>query len=190
AGPRAPPRDPLARRHGRPGFAPRPDQAVARDRHARARRPRANLRSRNVEVRRAAGGSRPRATRRRRRGQATRRAHADRGRPPGPAFRALEAHCLALRAPAHARRRRARNRRPRDRPAPATARGRGLTQALLRLHSRTFVSVRKSRNYRLFFLGQAVSLPGTWLQRAAQAWLILTLTHSGFAVGVLALAQF
>jgi MFS family permease len=65
-----------------------------------------------------------------------------------------------------------------------------LTQALLRLNSRTFVSVRKSRNYRLFFLGQSISLPGTWLQRAAQAWLILTLTHSGFAVGVLALAQF
>lgn len=65
-----------------------------------------------------------------------------------------------------------------------------MTQALLRLNSRTFVSVRKSRNYRLFFLGQSISLPGTWLQRAAQAWLILTLTHSGFAVGILALAQF
>ena len=65
-----------------------------------------------------------------------------------------------------------------------------MTAALLRLNSRTFASVRNHRNYRLFFLGQAVSLPGTWLQRAAQAWLILTLTHSGFAVGVLALAQF
>ena len=65
-----------------------------------------------------------------------------------------------------------------------------MTQALLRLNSRTFLSVRKSRNYRLFFLGQSISLPGTWLQRAAQAWLILTLTHSAFAVGVLALAQF
>jgi MFS family permease len=65
-----------------------------------------------------------------------------------------------------------------------------MTEALLRLNSRTFNSVRTSRNYRLFFFGQSISLPGTWLQRAAQAWLILTLTHSGFAVGVLALAQF
>ena len=65
-----------------------------------------------------------------------------------------------------------------------------MTAALLRLNSRTFLSIRKYRNYRLFFFGQAISLPGTWLQRAAQAWLILTLTHSGFAVGVLALAQF
>jgi len=65
-----------------------------------------------------------------------------------------------------------------------------MTEALLRLNSRTFTSVRTSRNYRLFFFGQSISLPGTWLQRAAQAWLILTLTHSGFAVGVLALAQF
>jgi len=65
-----------------------------------------------------------------------------------------------------------------------------VTQALLRFNGRAFASVRKHRNYRLFFLGQTISLPGTWMQRITQAWLILTLTHSPLAVGVLALAQF
>jgi MFS family permease len=65
-----------------------------------------------------------------------------------------------------------------------------VTSALLRFNGRAFTSVRKHRNYRLFFLGQTISLPGTWMQRITQAWLILTLTHSPLAVGVLALAQF
>jgi MFS family permease len=65
-----------------------------------------------------------------------------------------------------------------------------VTRALLRFNGRAFASVRKHRNYRLFFLGQTISLPGTWMQRITQAWLILTLTHSPLAVGVLALAQF
>jgi MFS family permease len=65
-----------------------------------------------------------------------------------------------------------------------------VTKALLRFNGRAFASVRKHRNYRLFFLGQTISLPGTWMQRITQAWLILTLTHSPLAVGVLALAQF
>ena len=65
-----------------------------------------------------------------------------------------------------------------------------MTQALHRFNGRAFASVRKHRNYRLFFLGQTISLPGTWMQRITQAWLILTLTHSPLAVGVLALAQF
>ena len=29
------------------------------------------------------------------------------------------------------------------------------------------------RNYRLFFVGQAVSLVGTWMQQVAQGWLVL-----------------
>ena len=65
-----------------------------------------------------------------------------------------------------------------------------MTATLLSLNRRTFASLRKHRNYRLFFAGQLVSLPGTWMQRIAQAWLILSLTHSAVAVGVLALAQF
>ena len=66
-----------------------------------------------------------------------------------------------------------------------------MTQAILRFNGRAFLSVKKHRNYRLFFLGQTISLPGTWIQRFAQAWLVYTLTHhSAIAVGVLAFAQF
>ena len=55
----------------------------------------------------------------------------------------------------------------------------------LRLGGRTFASLRRSRNYRLYFGGQLVSQTGTWLQNAAQSWLVLDLTHSAGAVGVL-----
>jgi MFS family permease len=65
-----------------------------------------------------------------------------------------------------------------------------VTAALLRAGARTFLSVRKHRNYRLFFTGQVISVIGTWMQRVAQAWLVLTLTHSPVAVGILALCQF
>ncbi len=65
-----------------------------------------------------------------------------------------------------------------------------MTAAILRAGARTFLSVRKHRNYRLFFTGQVISNTGTWMQRVAQAWLVLSLTHSPFAVGILALCQF
>jgi MFS family permease len=56
--------------------------------------------------------------------------------------------------------------------------------------SSTFVSLRKHHNYRLYFSGQFLSQIGTWLQSAAMAWLVLQLTHSAFAVGMLAFWQF
>jgi MFS family permease len=65
-----------------------------------------------------------------------------------------------------------------------------VTAAILRAGAKTFLSVRKHRNYRLFFIGQVISVTGTWMQRVAQAWLVLTLTHSPIAVGILALCQF
>jgi len=65
-----------------------------------------------------------------------------------------------------------------------------MTAAILRAGARTFLSVRKHRNYRLFFTGQVISNIGTWMQRIAQSWLILSLTHSAVAVGILALCQF
>ncbi|WP_443046715.1 MFS transporter [Streptomyces sp. DSM 40750] len=46
------------------------------------------------------------------------------------------------------------------------------------------------RNYRLFFLGQVVSNIGTWMQRIAQDWLVLSLTGSSTAVGVTMALQF
>src|SRR5437660_1622255 len=40
------------------------------------------------------------------------------------------------------------------------------------------------RNFRLFFLGQGVSLIGTWMQNVGQGWLVLELTNSPFYVGL------
>ena len=39
-------------------------------------------------------------------------------------------------------------------------------------------------NYRRYYAGQSISLIGTWMQMTAQAWLVLTLTHSSTALGV------
>jgi MFS family permease len=47
---------------------------------------------------------------------------------------------------------------------------------------RTFGSL-DSYNYRLFFAGELISHAGSWMQTMAEAWLVLTLTHSGVAVG-------
>jgi MFS family permease len=44
-------------------------------------------------------------------------------------------------------------------------------------------------NYRRYYAGQAVSLIGTWMQMTAQAWLVLTLTHSSTALGVVIALQ-
>ncbi|MDQ1438849.1 MAG: hypothetical protein QOK43_2478 [Acidimicrobiaceae bacterium] len=46
------------------------------------------------------------------------------------------------------------------------------------------------RNYRLFFFGQLISMSGTWMQSVAQAWLVLKLTGSGVALGVVTALQF
>src|SRR5919112_807556 len=46
------------------------------------------------------------------------------------------------------------------------------------------------RNYRLFFAGQVVSNTGTWMQRIAQDWLVLSLTGSSAAVGITTALQF
>lgn len=54
---------------------------------------------------------------------------------------------------------------------------------------RTF-SALGSRNYRLWFTGQMVSLAGTWMQSIAQAWLVLELTGSGTLLGLVTALQF
>ncbi len=41
-----------------------------------------------------------------------------------------------------------------------------------------------SRNYRLFFTGQGISLIGTWMQTIAMSWLVYRLTGSAFLLGV------
>lgn len=42
----------------------------------------------------------------------------------------------------------------------------------------------KSRNYRLYFGGQSVSLIGTWMQKTAVSWVVYALTHSTLMLGV------
>jgi len=42
----------------------------------------------------------------------------------------------------------------------------------------------RSRNYRLYFAGQGVSLIGTWMQKTAVSWVVYDLTHSKFMLGV------
>ena len=44
-------------------------------------------------------------------------------------------------------------------------------------------------NYRRYIAGQSVSLVGTWMQMTAQSWLVLTLTHSSTALGLVVAAQ-
>lgn len=48
----------------------------------------------------------------------------------------------------------------------------------------------KHPNYRLFWSGQAVSVIGTWIQRACQAWLVLQITDSPFLLGLVGAMQF
>jgi MFS family permease len=42
----------------------------------------------------------------------------------------------------------------------------------------------RSRNYRLYFTGQSISLIGTWMQKTAVSWVVYSLTHSKFMLGV------
>ncbi len=55
-------------------------------------------------------------------------------------------------------------------------------------HWRFSVRALRSRNYRLFFGGQSVSLVGTWMTRVATGWLVYRLTQSPFLLGVVGFA--
>ncbi len=46
----------------------------------------------------------------------------------------------------------------------------------------------RSRNYRLFFIGQGISLIGSWMTRLATAWLVYRLTDSAFLLGFVSFA--
>ena len=48
----------------------------------------------------------------------------------------------------------------------------------------------KVRNFRLYSSGAIISNVGTWMQRVAQDWLVLELTHSGTALGIVTGLQF
>jgi MFS family permease len=57
-------------------------------------------------------------------------------------------------------------------------------------HTSRIVSSLRHRNYRLFFIGQLVSMAGTWMQTVAQSFLVLDLTHSGTQLGLTTAARF
>jgi MFS family permease len=65
-----------------------------------------------------------------------------------------------------------------------------VTTLAFALRARTFRSLRRHRNYRIFFTGQVVSLAGTWMQNVALAWLVIELSGSPLAIGVLAFCRF
>ena len=47
----------------------------------------------------------------------------------------------------------------------------------------------KSRNFALFFFGQFVSRVGMWMQRTAVIWVVYSITHSAFMIGVATFAE-
>lgn len=49
---------------------------------------------------------------------------------------------------------------------------------------RSLLHIFSSRNYRLYFCGQLISLTGTWMNQTAIMWLVYQLTHSAFLLGL------
>ncbi len=64
-----------------------------------------------------------------------------------------------------------------------------ISSSLKKFNQNTFSSL-KIRNFRLYFIGQGVSLSGTWMQTIGQAWLVLKITDSGTALGFVTALQF
>lgn len=74
-------------------------------------------------------------------------------------------------------------------PDPATTASDPPRTADEPLRPSTFSSLR-TRNFRLFAMGQLVSNTGSWVQRIAQDWVVLTITGSATAVGITTMLQF
>lgn len=55
--------------------------------------------------------------------------------------------------------------------------------------SRTFAAL-SVRNFRLYFIGQLISVSGTWMQSVAQGWLVLQLTGSSVDLGIAVALQY
>ncbi len=47
----------------------------------------------------------------------------------------------------------------------------------------------RNRNYSLFFTGQSISQIGTWMQRTGVSWMVYTMTHSAFMLGLTVFAS-
>jgi len=52
------------------------------------------------------------------------------------------------------------------------------------MNFKSFARSLSHRNFRLFFIGQTISLSGSWMQQIAMSWLVFQLTHSSFALGL------
>jgi MFS family permease len=63
------------------------------------------------------------------------------------------------------------------------------SEGLFKGFRQTFLSLR-NRNFKLFFYGQLISNTGNWLTNVAIILLVLNITHSGFAVGLLNACMF
>jgi MFS family permease len=63
-----------------------------------------------------------------------------------------------------------------------------MSPAIKLLRGTTFASL-EVPNYRVYIGGQSISLVGTWMQMAAQSWLVLTLTHSATWLGFIIALQ-
>ena len=61
--------------------------------------------------------------------------------------------------------------------------------AARRFSSRTFAAL-AVRNFRLYFIGQLISVSGTWMQSVAQGWLILQITGSSVDLGIAVALQY
>ncbi|MGH2842953.1 MAG: MFS transporter [Solirubrobacteraceae bacterium] len=63
-----------------------------------------------------------------------------------------------------------------------------MSPAISLLRNRTFAAL-EVPNFRLFIGGQSLSLVGTWMQMAAQSWLVLILTNSATWLGIIVALQ-
>jgi MFS family permease len=61
--------------------------------------------------------------------------------------------------------------------------------AARRFSSRTFAAL-SVRNFRLYFIGQLISVSGTWMQSVAQGWLVLQITGSSVDLGIAIALQY
>ena len=78
--------------------------------------------------------------------------------------------------------------RPESAPRPIAPEGKIPGRASRPPLKQTFRALRNP-NYRLFWIGQVISMVGTWMQRIGQAWLVLRLTNSPLALGIVTACQ-
>lgn len=60
----------------------------------------------------------------------------------------------------------------------------------MKLRIRQTFAALSNRNFKLFVMGQGISLAGTWMQTIGLSWLVLQMTHSGTQLGLVIAAQF